>query len=240
MTITIGNTSNNAGEQNKLTTTISHTPSSGSNSILLALIAICHDKDDPVPGASMGVSSITFNTTEVFTKLRADPGSSGGTEPDSEIWYLVNPTATTANVVLTYVQTQFTVDVSCIDFLGVDQASPFEANAGKNQTGGTSMSNTITTLSANAYIISVIASKVNDAIAKDASQTTIFANNQSNVGAGANLASHSTYELKATAGSDTQSFTSIGDDDAALSICVLKPQADTTAFPNQMCMMGVT
>ena len=78
-----GNTS--SGSANATSLTVSHTVAAGSN-LLIALISL----DDGE------TSTAVFNTSESMTLLRRDENAGAAT---TEIWYLINPTVTTANIV---------------------------------------------------------------------------------------------------------------------------------------------
>jgi len=63
------------------------------------LVAVCTAQDSNTNNIT--VTSVKFNTTESFTKQGSGYGGSGGTGQPCriEIWYLTNPTATTASVI---------------------------------------------------------------------------------------------------------------------------------------------
>lgn len=66
------------------------------------LVAVCTSQDSNTN--NLPVTSVKFNTTENFTLEKAMGGSGGTGQPVRiEIWYLKNPTATTANVVADFV-----------------------------------------------------------------------------------------------------------------------------------------
>jgi hypothetical protein len=75
------------------TATVSITPS-GSDRILIASVGWGTDSTGKT------VSSVVFNGSENFTRI-GGIDSSTGTDIAVDLWYLLNPTATTANVVAT-------------------------------------------------------------------------------------------------------------------------------------------
>ena len=77
--------------------TISITPS-GSNRLLLVAIAI---------EGTATVNSVVFNTSEALAKIATLNSHSNLVQLD--VWYLLNPTATTANVVTAYAANEYTV-----------------------------------------------------------------------------------------------------------------------------------
>jgi hypothetical protein len=82
------------GNINASTTgTLSFTVGNNANKILLVGVVI----EDAAPVTT--VSGIVFNTTEAFTKIDAQTFNTDG--DNVELWYLLNPTATTANIVVT-------------------------------------------------------------------------------------------------------------------------------------------
>lgn len=114
------------------TCTASTTVSSGSDRLLVCRVSF--------ETAANAVSGIVFNTSETFTKLDHSAASSFSRV---EIWYLVNPTVTTANVVATSagsIHWAIAVEV----FTGADQTTPLETAAKGSADSGTSTSRTAT------------------------------------------------------------------------------------------------
>jgi hypothetical protein len=74
------------------TLTISSFPVQGANRLMMVGVSINNDNYEYVTG-------ITWNGSETFTYLTKDNTSD---DAQTEIWYLKNPTATTANVVVTF------------------------------------------------------------------------------------------------------------------------------------------
>ena len=74
--------------------TISSFTVSGSNRLMIVGVAINNNSNEYVIA-----DGVTWNGTETFTKIRHDFFDN---DSRTEIWYLKNPTATTANVVVTF------------------------------------------------------------------------------------------------------------------------------------------
>ena len=71
--------------------TFSHTVASGTELVAVGILSRRST-------GGVSVVSVTFNGIEVFTK--GGGGNLNGAQTNDEIWYLVNPTATTANIVV--------------------------------------------------------------------------------------------------------------------------------------------
>ena len=86
--------------------------------------------------AAQAVSGITWNGTENFTRaVFVDAASS---DRRSEIWYLLNPTATTADVVTTWASTGIRKAAGVYSYYNALQASPIGVTNTANGTGTTS------------------------------------------------------------------------------------------------------
>jgi len=100
--------------------------------------------------AAQNITGITWNGTENFVfGVAVDAGSS---DRRAEIWYLVNPTATTADVVTTWASTAIRRGAGVYSFYDVDQDDPLGVTATDNGTGSTS-SGTITPTTSNSLIV---------------------------------------------------------------------------------------
>src|SRR3989304_2364321 len=102
------------GVSDATTTTVAITVGNNANRVLIALISL---------GNSTGVSqvdTVKFNTTESFT--RAGTIQDNADDSACDVWYLVNPTVKTANVVVDYAGSD-TPDaaVNVVSLYGVDQ-----------------------------------------------------------------------------------------------------------------------
>src|SRR3990167_3928150 len=147
--------------------TISVTVPSISNGLLVAKVGLTDNT-----GAGFLTSGITFNTTENFTLVRGDESASGGSEPRTEIWYLKAPTATTADVILTYGQNMNVACVSLILLSGVDQTNTVDAQAGAADINGDNPETlAITTVADGAMITSVQAWKDPETLTQGTGQT---------------------------------------------------------------------
>jgi len=118
--------------------TFSHTPA-GADRILLVYIAYKDSSDVE--------STVVFNTTESLTRL--SQGSYGATQFGS-LWYLLNPTATTANVVVT-LTTAERAAIGAVSYTGVEaiETGNFSTTSGQD----TNPLNSITTVNADSLAV---------------------------------------------------------------------------------------
>jgi len=104
-------------------------------------------------GSGGDISGITWNSSESFTRATFRDGS---TETGrTEIWYLVNPTATTSNIVTTWDASTSRRGAGVYSFYNAKQTSPI---------GATSHSDTITTTTTGAITPTVEGSMIVDCI----------------------------------------------------------------------------
>jgi len=104
-------------------------------------------------GSGGDISGITWNSSESFTRATFRDGS---TETGrTEIWYLVNPTATTSNIVTTWDASTSRRGAGVYSFYNAKQTSPI---------GATSHSDTITTTTTGAITPTVAGSMIVDCI----------------------------------------------------------------------------
>ena len=102
--------------------------------------------------ASFDITGITWNGgAEALTRLRIDPDPAASTS-GSFLYYLVNPTATTADVVITWSGTTGRTSAGATNYNGIDTGTPFEADAGSDGSG-TSSSVSLTTLTDGAPLV---------------------------------------------------------------------------------------
>jgi len=126
--------------------TKSVTVPAGSNKLMVVCSGIRSDSDRTITG-------ITFNGTEALTLACRDVHGTVTPFWRTEIWYLVNPTSTTADVVVSYSGVSGTgLAVSIALFDGMKQTGLPDAIASANG-ASTTLATTITTIAANAIII---------------------------------------------------------------------------------------
>ncbi len=132
----------------------SHTVAAGLNLILVVETSILED---------VAVSNIKYNNV-ALTKIRND--SVGANKARTEIWYLVNPSTGSNTVAVTLASTlsaSHGITAGAISFSGVDQTNPIDANTGNTDAvGSSSISDSITTVANNAWIVDVHASGSTD------------------------------------------------------------------------------
>lgn len=134
--------------------TFSMLVNSGSNPILI----VAFNAFNQVGTNNSVVSSVTFNGVNL-TRAKTQFITDGSTFDSSyDIWYLINPSATTANVVLTFTGGSgggiTSIHAYAGSFFGLAQSSPLDATfAAWNQTGRTTHSDSVTTAVDNELVV---------------------------------------------------------------------------------------
>ena len=156
------------------------------------------------------VTGITFGGTQAFTFIRRD-SHNFTYAAQTELWYLVAPTVSTANVVVTFsnaiTDRVQAVTVTCL--AGVGQSNQPDAHNGSDGTG-TTLSTVLTTVADGAWV-------VDSAFGGDFSGLTVGSGQtvRTNRVIG-NLTNHgvgvSTVDGKATAGAETMDWTQSSSD----------------------------
>jgi len=113
---TPGTPTNYNSSSSSTTHTLSHTPSGNSR----VLIVTVSTRNGPCTG-------VVFNTSEAMTKITS--GANGGL--DVSIWRLINPTATTANIVAT-LNSSGAAKICAITYTNANQDSPIRSFAWRN------------------------------------------------------------------------------------------------------------
>lgn len=134
--------SDSLGQTNVSTITLNTTMPPGTNTIMIAIFHL-------ELGADVTTPNPTWNTTETFTQANAI--DSGG-EDNTEIWYLVGPTAGTHDLVAN-LTTSNNHMVGVIFIEGIDTSDPIGATPTGVFGDGTTDSVTITTTAANSMIV---------------------------------------------------------------------------------------
>ena len=101
-----------------------------------------------VESSAQNISGVTWNGVETFT--RSVFVDNGGLR--SEIWYLVNPTATTADVVTTWASNSNARGAGVYSYYNVDQVSPIGVTSTATGSGATT-TGTITPTTAGSAIV---------------------------------------------------------------------------------------
>lgn len=144
-TAVVGDTVTNSG----------FTVASNSNRVLVMVSSL--------ESSAQQISGVTWNGVETFTSS-VTIDSSG---KRSEIWYLVNPTATTADVVTTWASNADERGAGVYSFYNVNQASPIGVTNTATGTG-TTTTGTITPTTAGSAIVDV---QVSDTVASPPTDT---------------------------------------------------------------------
>lgn len=174
--------------------TISVTVTSGSNRVLVVGINQCSTV------ALATISSVVFNGSETMTLAKAQTFSPTFFHR-SAMYYLVNPTVTTANVVVTFSNANDNLyqAASVIRFEGIDQASPIDATSGNTGTSGT-CSTVITTVANDAWVLDCAQARDGLTIGANQTQRVSLSN-------GSIFTKMSTVNGKATPGTETMDWT---------------------------------
>lgn len=112
---------------------------------LLLTVPVCYE------GAGNSVDDITYNGVSL-TPVRQD--TEGTANIHSDIWFLTAPPLGTNSVAITTTNSSNRIVAGAISFTGADQSSPLDADGGNNGGPGTSVTNSVTTLSDNTQIVS--------------------------------------------------------------------------------------
>lgn len=138
----------------------SHTVPAGSDRLLTVG---CASYDQPP-------TAVTFNTSESLTECASCAFNNGGERVS--IWYRIAPTATTANIDVTFAASEEVV-CGAVNFTGVDQVTPI----GTGDTDGIASATTwddppsVSTSDSNGLVYTVIATFTAGTITPDAGQT---------------------------------------------------------------------
>jgi hypothetical protein len=171
-------------------TTFSHTVNANTSGIL---IVITNQVD---PDNVFNVTYAGNNLTKVISIQTAD-------YKNAAIWYLLNPQVGTNDITISHAATSTMKGIGA-SFIGVNQSSPIGASTSATSASG-APSKEITTTAANSFIISTVSQADSNPGSAGSGQSNITPNLFGN--------SHwaaATYEEKATAGADTQSWTTGG------------------------------
>ena len=172
----------------------------GSNRGLVMLITM-EDTTD----ADRNVIASTYNSITLIEAVRGNNDTINGT---TEIWYLANP-ASGSNTL--FVDTNGAITAGTVNsssYTGVDQSNMQDAVNSAAQSNATSVSYTITTASANAWIIdgTTIDTSSNVTCAPNSGQTEIMDDSM----AGSAAKGCAGYEAQTTVGGKTVSWTCAG------------------------------
>lgn len=214
VSITDAPNSPNTGGNFSYTVSYPVSVSAGSNRILV--LSAQSRRSSSISPAS--ITGCTFNGSENFTFVRRDEKVPGSSNLKTELWYLVAPTETTANVVCSYAnnQSDLTRTFSVSYLTGVSQSAPIDASAGSNGTS-TTLSTVVTTVAQGAWIIDSAYGRHDAGLTVGSGQTTRTDRLIILDGLGV-----STVNGKATPGAETMDWTQ-GSDDWSYSAMSLKP-----------------
>jgi hypothetical protein len=123
----------------------SYVMSDWADRIMVACVNVSHD------GADRNIVSVTFNTSETLTEREIHAETNGTTRYYTEIWDLLDPTATTANVVAELDATADGASMTVLTLTGAKQQAPEATNSVEDLTHP--HEGTVTTVTNNARVI---------------------------------------------------------------------------------------
>lgn len=122
------------------------------------LVAVCTSQDSNTN--NLPVASVKFNTTEAFTLEKAMGGSGGTGQPNRiEIWYLKNPTATTADVIADFAAGINESTLTVYRLSGADTTTPINGTSDGDTDNGWAPAMSITTDTDSCFIIGGLCSE---------------------------------------------------------------------------------
>ncbi len=206
--------SNSGDNENSTTVTWSHTVSAGLNRILIVGTHVKDDTDVDRP-----ITGITYGGV-ALTKIRED--NDNAKDITVGLWYLVNPSVGTANIVATATGTCQVLTGSAVSLAGVDQDNPVDSQNGTSG-NNTLMTIAVTTLNNNNWVIDAGISKEGNDLTIGANQTLLSQFTINSTGGGATDRAVMSYEGDNSPGSITMSWTWSGAEDWAVSAAAFKP-----------------
>lgn len=126
----------------------SHTVASQSNRVLVVGVTAEHTS------SSCQASSVSYGSQAMTKITQSVAGTS--TYQCSSLWYLLAPTAGTANVTVTYQSSITNKTAGAVGLYNVNQAAPDASSSSFNNGGATSTS--VTTVAANSWVVDVFGS----------------------------------------------------------------------------------
>lgn len=222
------NTSGGAGSS---ITISSFTVGNNANRILVVGVSI----EDNANGPDMPVTGITWNTSENFTKIRHDAFGSPDDSNRSELWYLLNPTATTASVVVSFTGAVEGATASVVSLYNVAQQAP-EANNGGTTSSATGIDVSTTTTTNGSWLVEAIHGSGSTTTLYPASGQTERTTETSSGSCRGSLATH----FIPTAGSTLSRWTSNGNG-YCLSVAAFAPatEGNSRRILGTLSMLGV-
>lgn len=141
-----GSTTTNFSSSNRSSATFSHTVPAGTNRLLIVVI---HHEGTRV------VNSVTFGGSALTRAIQVDSGNTSRAQV--QVWYLVAPAVSTANVIVTYSANQDWDGITVLNYTGVHQESPIGNTAGQTiGTASTAASQSLTTKNYDSIILAAI------------------------------------------------------------------------------------
>ena len=194
--------------------TWSHTVANQSNRVLIVGVQSEHT-------SNVQPTSVTYNGTGL-TQINTAAATSSGLYQNVSLWYLLSPTVTTANVVVTWSATVNTATAGAISLYGVAQSAP-EANATSYNNAGATTTN-ITTLTNDAWVVDIFGSGQDRGdLAPGSGQTQRFIN-----ASGATTSGGGSTKPVTTAGSTSVTWSQTGINRSAQVAASFAPSAESS------------
>jgi hypothetical protein len=131
--------------------TFSHTPA-GTDRLLLVGVRTLHGNS--TDGKASGV---TFDSQSMALHREYQIVTAGGDYQTVQMWKISPPTATTANVVVTFPGAPETGNAVALSFTGVSQSAPIDVDGSDaSSLAATAQAVSVTTVAANAMVVSLI------------------------------------------------------------------------------------
>jgi len=243
MAIAIDTTANSGVLSNVSAATINFNMGAVSNGILVLLSAV-RDTASTTDGT---ITSATYRGT-AMTKVKEDIQTGSPLAEFSAIWYILNPSSGTGNLIANYSGAVNFVTTGGVSFSGVDQTTPFSGSAGGTGVAGTLNPETssvgLNTGVANEYLVATTFNTTANStkpLTVGAGQTSIFALGPNSNGD----SSAASYKDAGAAGAKTMSYTWDGNGNGsqgwAMTIASLIPAAAPAGaiFPTRRALTGI-
>ncbi|MEM7173281.1 MAG: cadherin-like domain-containing protein, partial [Pseudomonadota bacterium] len=184
--------------------TVSYTVAAGGSDTVL--IVVTHGTDNANEGREV-VDSVTFNGANLSKAVAHI--NNGVDEVETGIWYLTDPPTITADVVINGSETPNMRAYTVCVLQDASQSGPEATAAATGAHDDSPYELGITTLSDDAIIVSALNMHTNRTFAPNSGQTIVQTSGGTNIGYGTG------YKVRASAGTETDSYTATKDENTA-------------------------
>lgn len=214
----VGSVSTSIVSGGRISATYSHIVGAGADRILIVIVNLTSN--------AQSVSGVTFGGVALTNALVAGEDF----RPALEVWYLLNPAVSTADVVVTLTGSLGSWGTGAINYTGVNQTTPIGATASAafNSGAGQDATVVIVTTMNNSMIVGGITTRQAGTLATPGTGTTERYDGDTGAAVGDVLCVGGD-QITTTSGSHTFNFTFVADDRAAVG-CVelIEDGADPT------------